>query len=355
MQNIKNQIIDVNLNRLSEALKVIEDLTRFYFKDQKVLRQIRKSKQALWKKMGALRKSVVACRQSQKDFGRKISFDINKRGNLVDVFTVNCKRGQEAARVLEELCKSINAKQVGFFKSQRFLLYDWEKRLLGHIKSEFEPQLYVIMDIKTIGRKHLTNITNACLQHGATAIQLRETENATTRQWLTSARQIQNALHNARVKFIINNRIDICLATNADGVHLGQSDMPIRKARELLGEEKIIGLTVKNIKQAKHAEKNRADYIGFGAIFPTQSKPDIRVVGIKKLRQIIKAVKIPVVAIGGINRLNIRRVIRTKPAGVAVISAVFERVDFSKPKFHNRIITNLRKLKPNLQPRTENY
>ncbi|MBS4016513.1 MAG: thiamine phosphate synthase [Candidatus Latescibacteria bacterium] len=345
MLNIKNQIIDVNFNRVSEGIKAIEDLIRFYFQDQQSLHRIRKAKQNLWKNFSTLRKQVVFSRQSEKDLGRKIRFDIHKRGNIVDILTVNFKRSQEASRILEELFKLINTKHAGFFKDLRFTLYDLEKRLFVQMKPEFNPQLYVIIDIKTVGRKNLAKITRVCLQGGATMFQLRETERATTRQWLSSARQIQKALINAKAKFIINNRTDIALAVSADGVHLGSNDMPIKKAKELLGESKIIGITVRNIKQALQVEKQNAQYVGVGSIFQSSTKANAPVVGLKILQQIVKAVKIPVVAIGGINRQNIGDVIQTGTTGIAVVSAIFQGADFHKPGFNKIIINNLKKIR----------
>lgn len=344
----KDQIIDVNLNRLTEGVKVIEDLLRYYFRDEKNLRLLRRQKQLLWKRFDKIRKLVISSRQSEKDLGRKIRFDIHKRGKIVDILTVNFKRGQESARVLEELFKSINTKHAGFFKDLRFTLYDLEKTMSAQTKTGFEPQVYVILDINTIGRKHLPVITKACIRGGATMLQLREAERATTRQWLADARQIQKGIGNAKIKFIINNRIDVCLAVNADGAHLGQTDMPLIYVRKILGEDKLIGITVHNVKQARKAEKHDADYLGFGAIFSTPSKNNIQVVGLDKLKQIVQAVKIPVIAIGGINSQNIQQVVRTKAPGVAVISAVFEGVDFIKPGFSNKIIANIRKLKSKL-------
>lgn len=340
----KDQILDVNLNRLSEGIKVIEDLIRFYYKKNNLLKKIRKLKQLLWCQFGVIRKQVIYARKSDSDLGRKKNFDINNRAKIVDILTVNCKRTQEASRVLEELFKSINAGHARIFKELRFKFYDLEKELYKQIKIEFDPHLYIILDIKTIGRKHLTKITQACIKGGATMLQLREPENTTTKQWLSDACQIQKAIKNTKTKFIINNRLDIALAFNADGIHLGKNDMPINQVRKLFGEDKIIGMTVRNTKQAQKAEKQGADYLGIGAIFPSSTRPNAPIIGTKVLQQIIKAVKIPVIAIGGINQKNIWAVFQTGTAGIAVIDSAFHGIDFSKPNFYKKIIDNLTKL-----------
>lgn len=337
-----DQLIDVNLNRLSEALKVLEDLTRFYFKDYRCLIQIRILKRKLWDKFGPTRKQVLWARKSRPDLGRKPSFDINKRGTLVDMLTVNFKRCQESSRVLEETFKVINSRHAGFIKNIRFSLYDLEKELFKQIEPEFNPRIYVILDISTIGRKHLAQITKVCITGGATMIQLRETKGTTTRQWLSDACKIKTAIIDPKVKFVVNNRVDVAMAVNADGIHIGKEDLSITDARKLLGDEKIIGVTVRNVSHAKQAEKQGANYIGVGAIFPSPTKITAPVVGIKILQQIVKAVKIPVVAIGGINSGNAKQVFKIGASGIAVISSVFQGIDFQSKNFSKKIIKNLK-------------
>lgn len=322
----KKQIIDVNLNRFSEALRVIEDLIRFYLEDSKKLKLVRNLKRELWQNLSDIRKEIIWSRKSEKDLGRAEKFDKTKRRNIADIFTANIKRSQESARVLEEMFKPDNSKIAGFFKKIRFTLYDLEKDLSKRFRVQFDPKVYVIFNIETIGRKRLTEITHACVSGGATMIQLREPKDVLTRQFLLDAIKIKKAISNSKMKLIINDRIDIALAIGADGVHLGEYDMPINYARKLLGDDKIIGITVRNLEQARKAEHQGADYVSVGSIFPSPTKTTAPVVGINKLKIVIKGVKIPVIAIGGITPERAKQLFKIGVSGVAVISSIFPRV-----------------------------
>ncbi|MCP2519818.1 thiamine phosphate synthase [Candidatus Aminicenantes bacterium AC-335-K20] len=183
-------------------------------------------------------------------------------------------------------------------------------------------KLYFIADFETSKRRDLVWIVNEAVKGGATVVQLRA-KSISTREFLDIGKKIHSFLKKKGIPFIINDRIDIALALDADGVHLGQNDMPLQIARKILGKEKIIGISVNNIEEAVEAENNGADYLGVGPVFPTTTKPDIRApLGIEGLKKIRKKVKIPIVAIGGINENNIREVCSIGVDGVAVISAI---------------------------------
>ena len=339
----EDRIIDVNLNRLTEGLRVIEDIARFKKEDQQTVNLIRNLKRKIWQNMGEMRKKTILSRQSQKDIGRAPKFDQTARNNLNDILTANIKRCQEASRVLEELLKLKNRQLSGIFKNIRFILYDLEKGLINTIKPIFDSKLYVIIDTAIVGRQHLKEITRACVTGGATMIQLREPKQTLARQWLVDAIKIRKAIAKKNVKFIINDRIDIAQAIDADGVHLGAHDMPLTYARKILASDKIIGITAHNLVQAKIAEKKSADYIGVGAIFPTSTKLDAPLLGINRLNAIIRGVKIPVVAIGGITSQNAKQLFKLKVSGIAIASAVFKDVDFKHKGFEKKIVINLKR------------
>lgn len=338
-----DRIIDVNLNRLSEGLRVVEDIIRFKFEDKESLNTIRNLKRKLWQNLGETRKKVIWSRKSEQDIGRAVQFDRTNRTNIPDVLTANIKRSQEAARVLEELFKTSSLKTSGFFKKLRFTLYDLEKDLSKQIFKEFNTKLYVLIDIQTLGRKHLSEITKSCILGGATMIQLREPKDIPTNQWIKDARKITGSIKNSKVKFIINDRIDVALAIDADGVHLGKYDMPVTYTRKLLGDGKIIGVTTRNLIQARKAEKYGANYVSVGSIFPSPTKTTTPVVGIDRLKTVVKGVKIPIVAIGGIDQNKAKQLFKLGVDGVAVVSSVFNGVDFKQKDFDKEIIKNLKK------------
>lgn len=339
-----NRIIDVNLNRLSEGLKVIEEICRFTLEDKKSLFLIRDLKTELWKNLSKVRKDVIWFRESQKDLGRQVKFDKTKRTSIFEVLTANIKRCQESARVLEEIFKIQNQKISKFFKKIRFILYDLEKDLAKKFLVRFEPKLYVIIDTETIGRRYLSQISKAIIAGGATMIQLREPKNTPTNLWLKDAKIIKNNINNLNVKFIINDRIDIAQAIDADGVHLGSDDMPVKFARQILPINKIIGRTVRNVNDAKQAERDGASYVSAGSIFPSHTKPSAPVIGLKTLKTIVQSVKIPVVAIGGITPQNTKNIFSCGVKGIAVVSAIFSTVDFKAKSFESVIKNNLKKL-----------
>lgn len=187
--------------------------------------------------------------------------------------------------------------------------------------------LYVITDAKlSRGRSHL-EVIRAAIAGGATVVQYREKE-GTTRQMMEEARALRELARQAGVPFIVNDRVDIALAVDADGVHVGQDDMPAPLARKLMGPEKIVGVSVDNLEQALQAERDGADYVGAGPILATPTKPDAAPpIGLEGLAEICRQVSIPVVAIGGINETNAAAVIAAGAAGVAVVSAVVAAPD----------------------------
>ncbi len=183
-------------------------------------------------------------------------------------------------------------------------------------------KLYFIADFESSKGKDLVWIVEEAVKGGATVVQLRA-KSISTREFLDISMKIHSFLKKKRVPLIINDRIDIALALDADGVHLGQKDMPLQIARKILGKEKIIGISVNNIEEAMEAENNGADYLGVGPVFPTTTKPDVRApLGIEGLRKIREKIKIPIIAIGGINKSNVHEVYSTGVDGIAVVSAI---------------------------------
>lgn len=187
--------------------------------------------------------------------------------------------------------------------------------------------LYVITDAKlSHGRSHL-EVIRAAIAGGATVVQYRE-KTAPTRQMIEEARALRELTRQAGIPFIVNDRVDIALAVEADGIHVGQDDMPAPLARKLMGPGKIVGVSVDDLEQALQAERDGADYVGAGPIFATATKPDAAPpIGLEGLAEICRGVSIPVIAIGGINAENAGAVIAAGAAGVAVVSAVVAAPD----------------------------
>ncbi|MDK2821662.1 MAG: thiamine-phosphate pyrophosphorylase [Clostridia bacterium] len=189
--------------------------------------------------------------------------------------------------------------------------------------------LYVIITTKSGKGRSTIELVRQSLIGGATAIQLREKE-MLARDLVNIGQKIREMTLKAGAKFIVNDRLDVALAVEADGLHIGQDDLPAKIARKLLGPDKILGVSVGTVAEAKQAVADGADYIGVGIIYNTNSKDNVgNPIGLKGLNDIRKAVSIPIVAIGGINHTNAREVITAGADGVSVISAVLGSDDIA--------------------------
>ena len=182
--------------------------------------------------------------------------------------------------------------------------------------------LYAVTDPAWIGRLTLYQQVESALKGGATCVQLREKalDNTAFLQEALAVKQLCQSYH---VPFIVNDNVQVALLSGADGIHIGQHDMQTQNVRALAGEKIILGVSAQTVEQAVLAEKNGADYLGVGAVFPTATKPDADAVTLDMLRAICRAVTIPVVAIGGIDRQNIPLLSGTGVDGVALVSAIF--------------------------------
>jgi thiamine-phosphate pyrophosphorylase len=189
--------------------------------------------------------------------------------------------------------------------------------------------LYVVTDRTWLGNSNLKDQVEQAIKAGATFVQLRE-KDLDFDEFVKLAAEIKEVTDRYKVSFVINDHVDIAVAVNADGVHIGQSDEAIISARQKLGEGKIIGLSAHTVAEAMKAQQSGANYIGVGAVFSTTTKLDANTVTAETLKEICQAVNIPVVAIGGISKHNILELSGTGVDGVAVISAIFAQEDISK-------------------------
>lgn len=187
-------------------------------------------------------------------------------------------------------------------------------------------RLYAVTDRSWLGNGTLSDAVEAALRGGATMVQLRE-KSLTQEDFLQEAKMLAALCARFQIPFLINDNLEIALACNADGVHVGQDDMAPQKARALLGPGKILGVSAHTVQQALAAEKTGADYLGVGAVFSTATKQDAASVPLETVREICQAVSIPVVAIGGISADNILSLQNSGVVGAAVVSALFAAED----------------------------
>jgi thiamine-phosphate pyrophosphorylase len=187
---------------------------------------------------------------------------------------------------------------------------------------QIDYSLYLVTDRGLAKGRATLEIVKAAVEGGVTCVQLREKE-CSTREFIEQALAVKDFLQDRGVPLIINDRVDVALAVAADGVHLGQTDMPLKAAQKILGESMIIGISAESLEDAVEAEKGGADYLGVSPIYATPTKTDTAPpLGLQGLRAIREAVKLPLVGIGGLNRDNAAEVIRNGGDGVAVVSAI---------------------------------
>ena len=188
---------------------------------------------------------------------------------------------------------------------------------------ELNTKLYFITDSTNYGEEEFLFRVEEALKGGATLLQLREKEK-TTREYIELAQKVHSITKKYNVPLIIDDRVDVALAIRAEGVHVGQNDMPVHIARKLMGEDKIVGATTKTVPQAKEAYEQGADYLGVGAIYPTTTKVKTVLTSTETLKDICNAVPIPANAIGGLNKDNIDVLKGIPIAGICVVSAIMK-------------------------------
>jgi len=189
-----------------------------------------------------------------------------------------------------------------------------------------DTTLYFITDSTTVPEERFLPVVEAACKGGATIIQLREKDKS-TREYMQLAEAVHAITSRYNIPLIIDDRVDVALAIGAEGVHVGQSDMPVHVARKLMGEGKIVGVTAKTVPQALEAYEQGADYLGCGAIYPTTTHVKTVITPVETLKEVVKAVPIPVNAIGGLNKDNIFVLKGSGIAGVCAVSAIMKAAD----------------------------
>ncbi len=327
------RLIDANLNRMSEGLRTLEDVARFLLNDATLSAKLKSLRHDLAVEDDSLRRNLLSARDSADDVGAFAEAEGEaQRQDLANIVNANAKRVEESLRVLEEFAKLPEIMLDSTrFKQARFALYEIERELTAKIlrREKRVSGLYVIIDPEALGGRDEVEVAQKAISGGAKAIQLRD-KNRNKGEILSKARELKALCAQSDVLFIVNDYLDIAIASNADGLHLGQEDLPVPVARQLLPIDRIIGRSTKTIAAALQAQTDGADYVAIGSIYPTASKTDTRVVGLETLRQIRKAISIPIVAIGGINATNASEVMAAGADSIAVISAVLGAEDVEK-------------------------
>lgn len=317
------RLIDANLNRVSEGLRLLEDISRFIINDASLSAALKSMRHEILGEHFSLQKELLSARNSAEDVAAFAEEEM-RRADLPAIVSANARRVTESLRVLEECSKLPDlALDPARFKQARFALYELERTLTGKLlrREKRITGLYVIIDTEIIGERDEVEICRQAIRGGARTIQLRD-KTRSKAEVLAGAQKLKEVCDQYDVPFILNDYLDIAIASRADGLHLGQGDLPVSIARRLLPIDKIIGCSTTTLEEAVKAEADGADYVAVGAIYPTPCKADAVVVGLERLGQARKVTSLPIVAIGGIDIENAPEVIDAGADAIAVISAV---------------------------------
>ncbi|MEB3289556.1 MAG: thiamine phosphate synthase [Leptolyngbya sp.] len=316
------RILDANLDRAREGLRILEEWCRFGLNDAAHTEQIKHLRQTLAQWHTA---DLRQARDTPGDPGTTLTHAQEaKRETIEAVLQANLCRVQEALRVLEEYGKLYRPDFAAACKTMRYQVYTLESEILGgqrlqRLQRLRQASVYLVTSPQT----DVIATVEAALKGGITLVQYRDkqTEDEVRFQ---RAQQLRDLCHRYRALFLVNDRVDLALAVGADGVHLGQTDLPVAVARQLLGPHAIIGRSTTNPEEMSRALREGADYLGVGPVYSTPTKPGKAAAGLDYVRYAVAHAPVPWFAIGGIDADNLREVLQAGAQRVAVVRSVME-------------------------------
>ena len=319
------RILDAAANRANEGLRVVEDYTRFVLDDAHLTTLLKSVRHELGECLRQLNSvELHASRDTPGDVGTSISTDAEaERADGWAVCRASLERSKQALRSLEEFSKVDHPQLATRFEALRYQLYTCEKALslLNNSRSQLDAvNLCVLVDGRS-SAEEFTQLLEALVSAGVPMIQLRDKQLADA-ELVARGRILRKLTQNAESLMIVNDRPDIAVAVDADGVHLGQDDMTVKDARAIVGPQKLIGVSTHHLEQARAAVLDGVNYLGAGPTFPSATKEFATFAGLDYLRQLADEITLPTFAIGGINAENVEDVLATGVTRMAVSSAV---------------------------------
>jgi thiamine-phosphate pyrophosphorylase len=320
------RIIDANLNRATEALRVLEEIARFYLDDKAMSEKFKNIRHNISKEADSDYEGLLNSRDTIGDVGIDIKNDTHRK-DIISIFKANIKRVQQALRTLAEYgeAQGLNLKT---FETARYESYTLEKEMYNNLSSKLnkfrlqDKNLYLVTSSdKFESDDDFLDAVASALDGGVKLIQLRE-KSHDAKRIIKLAKKVRELTSIYDAIFIMNDRIDIAQIVDADGVHLGQDDVDIKDARSILGDKMIIGISTHCPEQAQKAQEQGADYIGVGPIFTTPTKPGRTAVTTDYAKWVSANINIPWYAIGGIDMSNIQDVLNAGATRVAVVRAI---------------------------------
>lgn len=327
-QQIVQRILDANLDRAREGLRVVEEWCRLGLEHRALAAECKSLRQELaqWHTQ-----DLRAARQTNTDVGTQLTHaNEEARSHLGHLLQANLCRVQEALRVIEEYAKLVTPSLAIAAKELRYRVYILESQLLDAQTTPLNPRLkqlrHTSLYLVTSPDEHLLQIVEAALEGGLRLVQHRDKINDDQTR-LELGRQLRKLCDRHHALFIVNDRADIALGVEADGVHLGQTDISMALARQILGPHRLIGRSTTNPTELNRAIAEGADYVGVGPVYATPTKPGKAAAGLDYIRYALERAPMPQFAIGGIDRTNVQNVIATGAKQVAVVRAIMAATD----------------------------
>ncbi len=322
------RILDANFNRAREALRVIEDCGRFVLNDPAITAMAKHFRSDIKELLEKLpHGEIVASRDTAGDFGTELTSPSEPvRKDIADVVTAACKRLTESLRTIEEYSKIVAQDHVTAIERMRYDAYTLEQRVGGRFLNAEKFRnvlLYAMLSSSLCNQGSLRDVARAAIAGGADAIQLRE-KGTPDNLFLAMAAELRELTDETGKLLIINDRPDVAAIVGADGVHLGQEDLPVRESRRLLRPGAIIGRSCHSVKEARQAINEGADYVALGPMFATTTKkrPPVGPGLLDEFDAAFTEIELPVVAIGGINAENVGELINRGAKIVACCGSI---------------------------------
>lgn len=324
------RIIDANINRASEGVRMLEDVARFYFDNKPAAEKLKKLRHGIRKGITECLPQCIDERDSVRDVGISISKEmkVDDKKVVPELVAANFKRLQEALRAIEETLKVLGNYELSkAYEEYRFTAYLLEKEYsklnsVADIRKKFQGGLYCLTSSEHSRGRDNIEVVKAMINAGVRVIQYRDKYKSALEKY-KECLAIRQLTQEAGVTFIVNDDVHIAMLVKADGIHIGQDDLPIEQVRELVGEKMIIGVSIHSPLQAMNAIQRGADYIGVGPIYRTYTKKDVcDPVGLEYLEYVVKNVDIPFVAIGGIKEHNMLEVVAKGAKCIAMVTEI---------------------------------
>ena len=311
------RILDANLDRAREGLRTIEEWYRFALDNQEMANNCKQMRQQL---ASYHKQEYKIARDTVNDVGTDLTHpQEEKRENLTNLLQANLGRVQEALRVLEEYGKFSDSQFASVMKQIRYQVYTLESELLGKSAKPLLSQCSLYLVTSPVA--NLSVVVESALKGGLKLVQYRS-KNENDRVRFQQAQDLKKLCDRYGALFLVNDRVDIALAVDADGVHLGQTDLPVAVARKILGKNKIIGQSTTSPEEMAKALATDVDYIGVGPVHETPTKAGKKAAGLEYVRYAVENSTVPWFAIGGIDVTNVEEVVKSGAKGVAVVRAI---------------------------------